>query len=55
MTKDGFVTTVKDELRGRAHCFRRADLIAFIEGAWPEIIENPCARQWADAFMAAEA
>jgi hypothetical protein len=51
MNQDDFVVTLEHDLRGRGVAFNRADLLAFVQAAWPLIEDDPDVSRWAAAFL----
>jgi hypothetical protein len=53
MTRDEFLLAVEQDLRSRGAPFEPRDLIAYVEGCWPLMQDNPDVPYWADRFLEA--
>jgi hypothetical protein len=54
-TRPEFLAALEAALQQRGKPFRRADVLAFVEAAWPLIEEDPSPGRWAGEFSAAAA
>jgi hypothetical protein len=52
MTRVEFVEALESELQLHAEPFSRANVLAFVEGAWPLIEDDPDPGRWAREFSA---
>jgi hypothetical protein len=52
-TKPDFLAALESELQQRGRPFSRADVLAFVEAAWPLVEDDPSPGRWAGEFAAA--
>jgi hypothetical protein len=52
MTPADFLAALERPLQLHAVAFTRADLIAFVESAWPLMVDNPAVTYWCGQFRA---
>jgi hypothetical protein len=53
MTPADFLPLIEEDLRARCRPYDRAELLAFVEAAWPLIEDAPDVPRWAAAFLEA--
>jgi hypothetical protein len=53
MTRDDFTAALEEQLRIRGHSFARADLLDFVQSAWPLAEDDPDPVLWAQRFVEA--
>jgi hypothetical protein len=53
MTPADFLPVLEAELRSRPVAFDAGELLAFVEGAWSLIQDDPDPVRWAEEFLAA--
>ena len=51
MTRDEFTEALEQELRLRGGAFSRADLLVFVDSAWPLIEDDPDPARWAREYL----
>ena len=51
MSKTDFLQSIESTLQLRGVAFSRADLQAFVESAWPLILDNPDVEFWSKEFI----